>query len=155
MMSPRFVRKGSLSMHVLSPALCALALMSVSGPALALDSWTATTERGLPVLSLAQGEGSVRIVCDPDRVFGPTPNGAVLVSLPKDKAPTTVVFLAKTGEQARLPVSNGTAAQAKADQTKTAAVAAMPEPKATASSVSSSAATATSSARVVGLPCRV
>lgn len=102
-------------MHVLSPALCALALMSVSGPALALDSWTATTERGLPVLSLAQGEGSVRIVCDPDRVFGPTPNGAVLVSLPKDKAPTTVVFLAKSGEQARFAIANGSAAQAKAD----------------------------------------
>src|SRR5690606_25159289 len=92
-MSPRFVRKGSLSMHVLSPALCALALMSVSGPALALDSWTATTERGLPVLSLTQGDGSLRIVCDPDRVFGPTPNGAVIVVLPKDKAPNTVVFL--------------------------------------------------------------
>jgi hypothetical protein len=115
MMSPRFVRKGSLSMHVLSPALCALALMSVSGPALALDSWTATTERGLPVLSLSQGEGSVRIVCDPDRVFGPTPNGAVIVSLPKDKAPTTVVLLAKTGEQARFAIANGSAAQAKAD----------------------------------------
>jgi len=115
MMSPRLVRKGSLSMHVLSPSLCALALMSVADPALALDSWTATTERGLPVLSLVQSEGSVRIVCDPDRVFGPTPNGAVIVSLPKDKAPTTVVFLAKTGEQARLPVANGSAAQAKAD----------------------------------------
>ncbi len=102
-------------MHVLSPALCAVALMSVSGPALALDSWTATTERGLPVLSLAQGEGSVRIVCDPDRVFGPTPNGAVIVALPKDKAPTTVVFLAKSGEQARLAIANGRAAQAKAD----------------------------------------
>ncbi|SEO28294.1 hypothetical protein SAMN04488103_1194 [Gemmobacter aquatilis] len=102
-------------MHALSPALCALALISVSGPALALDSWTATTERGLPVLSLTQGEGSVRIVCDPDRVFGPTPNGAVIVALPRDKAPTTVVFLAKSGEQARLAIVNGAAAQAKAD----------------------------------------
>lgn len=102
-------------MHVLSPSLCALALMSVAGPALALDNWTTTTERGLPVLSLAQGKGSVRIVCDPDRVFGPTPNGAVIVTLPKDKAPTTVVFLAKSGEQARLAVTNGSAAQAKAD----------------------------------------
>ncbi len=102
-------------MHVLSPSLCALALMSVAGPALALDSWTATTERGLPVLSLAQGEGSIRIVCDPDRVFGPTPNGAVIVVLPKDKTPSTVVFLAKMGEQARLAVTNGSAAQSKAD----------------------------------------
>lgn len=102
-------------MHVLSPALCALALISVSGPALALDSWVATTERGLPVLSLSQGDGSVRIVCDPDHVFGPTPNGAVIVALPKDKAPNTVVFLAKTGEQARLTIANGSAAQAQAD----------------------------------------
>ena len=102
-------------MHVLSPALCALALMSVSGPALALDSWTATTERGLPVLSLAQGEGSVRIVCDPDRVFGPTPNGALVVRFDKDAAPEMVVVLAKSGEQARLPVNNGIAAQASVD----------------------------------------
>ncbi len=102
-------------MHVLSPALCALALIFVTGPALALDSWTATTVRGLPTFSLTQGEGSVRIVCDPDRVFGPTPNGAVIVTLPKDKAPATVVFLAKTGEQARLAIANGSAAQAKAD----------------------------------------
>jgi hypothetical protein len=118
MMLPRLVRKVSLSMHVLSPTLCALALISVSGPALALDSWTASTERGLPVLSLMQGEGSVRIVCDPDRAFGPTPNGAVLVTLPKDKVPTTVVFLAKTGEQARLAVAGGIAAQAKVDATE-------------------------------------
>jgi hypothetical protein len=118
MMSPRFVRKVSLSMHVLSPALCALVLISVSGPALALDSWTASTERGLPVLSLTQGEGAVRIVCDPDRVFGPTANGAVLVTLPNDKALTTVVFLAKTGEQARLAVTNGIAAQATGDATE-------------------------------------
>lgn len=115
MMSPRPVEKAFQLKHVLSPALCVLALISGSGPALALDSWTATTERGLQVFSLTQGAGAVRIVCDPDRVFGPTPNGAVIVTLPKDKAPTTVVFLAKTGEQARLPVTNGSAAQARAD----------------------------------------
>lgn len=115
MISPRFVRKVSLSMHVLSPTLCALALISATGPALALDSWTATTERGLSVLSLTQGKGSVRIVCDPDRVFGQTPNGAVIVALPNEKDPTTVVFLAKTGEQARLAIANGSASQAKAD----------------------------------------
>lgn len=102
-------------MHALSVSLSALALVCMSGPALALDNWTATTERGLPVLSLTQGKGLVRIVCDPDRVFGTTPNGAVIARLPKDVAPTTVVFLAKTGEQARLATANGTAAQAKAD----------------------------------------
>ena len=73
-------------------------MISVSDPALALDSWTSRTEHGLLALSLAQGEGSIRIVCDPDRVFGPTPNGAVIVSLLKDKAPTAVVCLAKSGE---------------------------------------------------------
>ncbi len=102
-------------MHVRSLALCAFTLISVSAPALALDSWATTTERGLPVLSLTQGEGSVRIICDPDRVFGPTPNAAVIEVLPKDKAPITVAFLAKTGEQARFTISNGSTAQASAD----------------------------------------
>lgn len=102
-------------MHGLSPALYALALISGTGPALALDSWALTTERGLPVLNLSQGEASVRIVCDPDRVFGPTPNGAVIVALPNGKDTTLIVFLAKTGEQARLAMKNGKAAQAQAD----------------------------------------
>ena len=93
----------------------ALALALVSEPALALDEWTKTTERGLPVLSLTSGDGALRIVCDPDRVYGPTPNGAVIVTLPQDKAAKTIVFLAKSGEEARLAVENGSAVQAKAD----------------------------------------
>lgn len=76
----RIQEKASLSMHVHFPLFGALALCVVAGPALALDSWTETTERGLPVLSLTSGDGAVRIVCDPDRVFGSTPNGAVVVN---------------------------------------------------------------------------
>lgn len=111
----RIQKKASLSMHVRFPLFGALTLFLVSGPAFALDAWTKTTERGLPVLSLSSGDGALRIVCDPDRVFGPTPNGAVVVNLPKDKTAATVVFLAKGGEQARLTVTKGTAAQAAND----------------------------------------
>lgn len=114
----RIQEKVSLSMHVRFPLFGALVLCIVSGPALSMDSWTQTTERGLPVLSLTSGDGGVRIVCDPDRVFGSTPNGAVVVNLPKDKAATTVVFLAKGGEQARLVLAKGVAAQATTDATE-------------------------------------
>jgi hypothetical protein len=99
-------------MHVLSPVLGAMVLMTFSGPALALDAWKPSTERGLPVLELASDAGKLRLVCDPDRVFGPTPNGALVVRFDKDAAPEMVVVLAKSGEQARLPVKNGLAAQA-------------------------------------------
>ncbi len=112
-------------MHVHFPLFGALSLFFVAGPALALDAWTQTTERGLPVLSLKSGDGAVRIICDPDRVFGPTPNGAVVVNLPKDKSPATLVFLAKSGEQARLVVAKGIAAQATADAAEWAKMAAI------------------------------
>jgi hypothetical protein len=102
-------------MHAKSPTLGALVLISLSGQAMALDSWTTSTQRGLATYAVTQAAGSVQIVCDPDRVFGPTPNGAVIVSLPKDKAPTAFVFLAKTGEQARFEVVDGMATQAAAD----------------------------------------
>ncbi len=101
-------------MHVLSPVFGALALISVSDPALALDAWKPSTERGLPVLELTSDAGKLRLVCDPDRVFGSTPNGAVVVAFEKDAQPEMIVFLAKTGEQARLPVRSGIAAQSAA-----------------------------------------
>jgi hypothetical protein len=112
-------------MHVLSPVLGALALISFSDPALALDAWKPRTERGLPVLELASDAGKLRLVCDPDRVFGPTPNGAVVVTFAKDAQPDMIVFLAKTGEQARLPVRGGIAAQSAAEAADWAAMVAM------------------------------
>ena len=53
----------------------------MSVPAHALDAWTVGVERGLPTYALTSEAGEVRLVCDPDRVFGPTPNGAVIVAL--------------------------------------------------------------------------
>jgi len=102
----------SRSMHVLSPVVGAVALVLVSGPALALDAWTVVVERGLPTYALTSDAGAFRLVCDPNRVFGPTSNGAVVVRFAKDPDPTMIVVLAKTGEQARLPITRGTVAQA-------------------------------------------
>jgi hypothetical protein len=102
----------SQSMHVLSPVVGALALVLVSGPALAFDAWTVGVERGLPTYALTSDVGAFRLVCDPNRVFGPTSNGAVVVRFAKDPDPTMIVILAKTGDQARLPVTRGTVAQA-------------------------------------------
>jgi len=103
-------------MHVLSPVLVVSALAAMSVPVHALDAWTVGVERGLPTYALTSEAGEVRLVCDPDRVFGPTPNGALVVRFDKDAAaPDMVVVLAKSGEQARLPVKNGLAAQASVD----------------------------------------
>ena len=65
------------------------------GLALALDAWTVGVERGLPTYALTSEAGEMRLVCDPDRVFGPTPNGALVVRFIKDAAPDMVVVLAK------------------------------------------------------------
>ena len=102
-------------MHVLSPVLAVSALAAMSVPVHALDAWTIGVERGLPTYALTSEAGEVRLVCDPDRVFGPTPNGAFVVRFVKDATPDMVVVLAKSGEQARLPVKNGIAAQASVD----------------------------------------
>ena len=102
-------------MHVLSPVLVASALATMSVPVHALDAWTVGVERGLPTYALTSEAGEVRLVCDPDRVFGPTSNGSLVVRFEKDAAPDMVVVLAKSGEQARLPLKNGVAAQASAE----------------------------------------
>ncbi|QYZ72099.1 hypothetical protein [Neotabrizicola shimadae] len=115
MLSPREPRKAFLSMHVLSPVLVASALATMSVPVHALDAWTVGVERGLPTYALISEAGEVRLVCDPDRVFGPTSNGSLVVRFEKDAAPDMVVVLAKSGEQARLPLKNGVAAQASAE----------------------------------------
>lgn len=102
-------------MHVLSPVLAVSAFAAMSVPGHALDAWTVGVERGLPTYVLTSAAGEVRLVCDPDRVFGPTPNAALVVRFDKDAAPEMVVVLAKSGEQARLPVKNGISAQAAVD----------------------------------------
>ena len=95
-------------MHVLSPVLAVSAFAAMSVPAHALDAWTVGVERGLPTYALTNEAGEVRLV-------GLTPNGALVVRFDKDAAPDMVVVLAKSGEQARLPLKNGVAAQASAE----------------------------------------
>lgn len=102
-------------MHVLSPVLVVSALAAMSVPVHALDTWTVDVERGLPTYALTTEAGEVRLVCDPDRVFGLTPNGALVVRFDKEAAPNMVVVLAKSGEQARLTLENGVSAQASAE----------------------------------------
>ena len=102
-------------MHVLSPVLAVSAFAAMSVPVQALVTWTVGVERGLPSYALASEAGEVRLVCDPDRVFGPTPNGALVVHFDKDATPDMVVVLAKSGEQARLPVKSGIASQTSVD----------------------------------------
>jgi hypothetical protein len=115
LLSPREPRKAFLSMHVLSSVLAVSALAAMSVPVHALDAWTVGVERGLPTYALTSEHGEMRLVCDPDRAFGPTTNGALVVRFIKDAAPDMVVVLAKSGEQARLQVNNGIAAQASVD----------------------------------------
>jgi hypothetical protein len=115
LLSPREPRKAFLSMHVLSPVLAVSAFAAMSVPVYALDAWTVGVDRGLPTYTLTSEAGELRLVCDPDRVFGPTTNGALVVRFIKDAAPDMVVVLAKSGEQARLQVNNGIAAQASVD----------------------------------------
>ena len=102
-------------MHILSPVLVVSTFAAMTVPVHALDAWTIGVERGLPTYALTSEAGEVRLVCDPDRVFGPTPNGALVVRFVKDAASDMVVVLAKSGEQARMPVKNGIAAQASVD----------------------------------------
>jgi len=102
-------------MQIQSPILAAALLFVAVTPVLALDTWTDTVQRGMRALSLETADGEVRIYCDPGRVFGPDSNANVAVDLAKDADPTTVVFLAKTGEQARLAVKAGHAFQTQTD----------------------------------------
>ena len=49
----------------------------------------------------------MRLVCDPDRVFGSTPNTSLIVEMPKEKDPKRIVFLARNGQQAHFVPVNG------------------------------------------------
>ncbi|PZQ96177.1 MAG: hypothetical protein DI533_17225 [Cereibacter sphaeroides] len=104
-----------LSIHAQSLVSGTVALLLVATPVLALDVWSERVERGLPTFSLDVGRGSLRLVCDPDRAFGPTANGTLIVHFEKDRDPSMIVFLTKTGEQTRLPMSGGMVAQSASD----------------------------------------
>ncbi|MCA0941919.1 hypothetical protein LCM28_18740 [Salipiger pacificus] len=78
-------------------------------------TWSHSLQRGLPVHDLEGPGASLQLVCDPDRVFGPQPNGSFAVTLPQERAPARIVVLAQTGEQAAFELEEGRVAQAKAD----------------------------------------
>jgi hypothetical protein len=87
-----------------------------SAPVVISDvTWSHSIQRGLPVHDLEGPGATLQLVCDPDRVFGPQPNGSFAVTLPQERAPARIVVLAQTGEQAAFELEDGRVAQAKAD----------------------------------------
>jgi hypothetical protein len=141
------------SMQIPSPVLAAALLIVAVSPALALDTWTDTVQRGLRALSLKTAEGEVRIYCDPDRVFGPDSNGNVAVDLANDTDPTIVVFLAKSGEQARLQVKAGHAFQTQTDPAEWSKVVAMVKTGGAFAIVTSKASMSVETAPIPDLAC--
>lgn len=87
-----------------------------SAPVVISDvTWSHSLQRGLPVHDLEGAGATLQLVCDPDRVFGPQPNGSFAVTLPHERAPARIVVLAQTGEQAAFELEDGRALQTKAD----------------------------------------
>lgn len=78
-------------------------------------SWSSTIARGLEVYEARSGSASVQLVCDPDQIFGETPNGSFSVVLPNETSPTRVVILSSTGAQAAFDLDGNRASQAKSD----------------------------------------
>lgn len=140
-------------MQIPSPILAATFLFAAVLPALALHTWTDTVQRGLRALSLKTAEGEVRIYCDPDRVFGPDSNANVAVDLANDTDPTMVVFLAKSGEQARLPVKAGHAFQTQTDAADWSKMVAMVKAGGSFAIVTSKASMSVETAPIPDLAC--
>jgi len=140
-------------MQIPSPVLAAAVLCVAVSPALALDTWTDTVQRGLRTLSLKTAEGEVRLYCDPDRVFGPDSNANVAVDLANDTDPTVVVFLAKSGEQARLQVKAGHAFQTQTDTAEWSKMVAMVEAGGAFAIVTSTASMSVETAPIPDLAC--
>jgi hypothetical protein len=78
-------------------------------------AWERGVSRGLDTYVAAIDGGRVIIACDPDRVYGTTPQGTIVILMPKDRSATRAVFLAESGEQAAFDVRDGVAAQAMTD----------------------------------------
>jgi hypothetical protein len=153
MLTPQTQDKVFLSMQVPSPILAAALLFVAVTPVLAIDTWTDTVQRGLRALSLTTTDGEVRIYCDPDRVFGPDSNANVAVELIKDTDPTMVVFLAKTGEQARLQNKAGHAFQTQTDAAEWSKMVAMVKAGGSFAIVTSKASMSVETAPIPDLAC--
>lgn len=140
-------------MQIRSPILAASLLFVAVTPALALDIWTDSVHRGLRALFLKTADGEVRIYCDPDRVFGPDSNANVAIDLAKDANPTMVVFLAKTGEQARLAIKAGHAFQTQTDAADWSKMVAMVKAGGSFAIVTSKASMSVETAPIPDLAC--
>jgi hypothetical protein len=140
-------------MQIPSPILAAAALFVAVTPALALDTWADTVQRGLRALSLKTADGEVRLYCDPTHVFGPDSNANVAVELAKDADPNMVVFLAKTGEQARLALKAGHAFQTQTDAAEWSKMVAMVKAGGSFAIVTSKASMTIETAPVPDLAC--
>lgn len=90
---------------------------------------------------------------DPDRVFGPDSNANVAVDLANDTDPTVVVFLAKSGEQARLQVKAGHAFQTQTDTAEWSKMVAMVEAGGAFAIVTSTASMSVETAPIPDLAC--
>lgn len=86
---------------------CILAAVVVAGPAMAGPEWSQSISRGLIVYEISQGPGSITLVCDPDKVFGDSPNGSLNVQFPTRNDARRIALLASSGEQAGFEVTNG------------------------------------------------
>ncbi len=78
--------------------------------------WEVGLSRGLETYAATANDGTLLLVCDPDRVYNPNVSHAYFLSrFDDDKAPQRIVFLAAAGEQAAFSVQDGIATQRDAD----------------------------------------
>jgi hypothetical protein len=89
--------------------------LGAASPVVAAD-WEIGLSRGLETYAATSSDGTLLLVCDPDRVHNPNESHAYFLSrFGEDKTPHRVVFLAATGEQAAFAVRDGIAMQRDAD----------------------------------------
>lgn len=78
--------------------------------------WEIGLSRGLETYAATANDGTLLLVCDPDRVYNPNVSHAYFLSrFDDDKIPQQVVLLAATGEQAAFSIRDGIATQRDAD----------------------------------------
>lgn len=93
----------------------AFAAAFLAGPALS-GTWETSFQRGMEIYVATVKNGSLTLVCDPDRVYNPVVSyGNFVVSVPVDPRAEQVVFLSITGHQAAFGIQGGIAAQNGAD----------------------------------------
>lgn len=98
--------------HIYAAAVISL----IATPLWAQSEWTVGLTRGLETYTLTLGDGTVTLICDPDRIFGDgVTNAGLRVIFPNDPDPSRFVVLSATGVQAPFDVSDGGANEASSD----------------------------------------